>query len=240
MKFFWITVFFYLPVFAQDAYEVRYSVRLNDRINNGTPEIRRHEGLLRVEGQKSLFLLAAIDKHPNSTPELSIMFDTILVVMAHPEKNELYEVGFSFDRGFYWVKDTLYPMKWTIDTATKKIGELNCTRATCFFRGRHYTAWFTPDIPISKGPWKMGGLPGLIVELEDEGQNIVVNFMKITNGIAKPVKIPNPTMDWKDYILVRKKALQNFAANLKAEQKADCLTCNTEVSTKEGEMLEKY
>lgn len=49
-----------------------------------------------------------------------------------------------------------------------KILGYDCARATTTFRGRSYTVWFTPEIPIPSGPWKLGGLPGLILKAEDE------------------------------------------------------------------------
>lgn len=42
-----------------------------------------------------------------------------------------------------------------------------CVKATAKFRGRTYEAWFASDIPIFNGPWKFGGLPGLILSLTD-------------------------------------------------------------------------
>jgi len=42
-----------------------------------------------------------------------------------------------------------------------------CRKAVCSFRGRVIEAWFSPDIPINNGPWKFGGLPGLILKLYD-------------------------------------------------------------------------
>ena len=43
--------------------------------------------------------------------------------------------------------------------------------AECDYHGRHWKVLFTPDIPISDGPWKLNGLPGLILKTkEDAGQ----------------------------------------------------------------------
>ena len=45
--------------------------------------------------------------------------------------------------------------------------------ATCDWRGRHWTAWFSPEIPIQDCPWKLSGLPGLILEAsENSGQHV--------------------------------------------------------------------
>ena len=57
--------------------------------------------------------------------------------------------------------------KWKISDEHKQVMDYNCIKATCSFRGRDYEAWFTADIPISYGPWKFCGLPGLILEIND-------------------------------------------------------------------------
>ncbi len=61
----------------------------------------------------------------------------------------------------------LDPIQWKIEKQTKQVGNFTCKKATCRYKGREYTAWFTPEIPISDGPWKLHGLPGLILEAED-------------------------------------------------------------------------
>jgi GLPGLI family protein len=43
----------------------------------------------------------------------------------------------------------------------------NCKKALTRFAGRDYEAWFTPEIPVSEGPHKFHGLPGLIVKIND-------------------------------------------------------------------------
>lgn len=64
-------------------------------------------------------------------------------------------------------EETYASQKWMMEDSTKQVLGYTCQKAECDFRGRHYVAWFTPDIPISDGPWKFNGLPGLILEVYD-------------------------------------------------------------------------
>lgn len=65
-----------------------------------------------------------------------------------------------------------YPlMKWSLCNEKCEILGYECQKATCLFRGRNYIAWFAPLIPVQHGPWKFGGLPGLILKVSDT-QNI--------------------------------------------------------------------
>ncbi|WP_223600734.1 GLPGLI family protein [Chryseobacterium sp. GVT01B] len=56
---------------------------------------------------------------------------------------------------------------WTMSEERKKILNYECKKATTRYRGRDYTVWYTDKIPISNGPYVFGGLPGLILEIED-------------------------------------------------------------------------
>lgn len=61
-----------------------------------------------------------------------------------------------------------YPLQdWTIQADTLNVNGYLCQKATCHFRGRDFVAWFAKDIPIDNGPWKFGGLPGLILKVYD-------------------------------------------------------------------------
>lgn len=71
---------------------------------------------------------------------------------------------------------------WTIGADTKEICGYNCIKATCHWRGRDYTAWFTPDIPVSSGPWKFGGLPGLIMKIHDNENVYSFEAVAVENG----------------------------------------------------------
>ena len=60
------------------------------------------------------------------------------------------------------------PLNWKIEAETDTtIMGYKCIKATTQYAGRDYIAWFTMDIPISDGPYKFQGLPGLIVSIND-------------------------------------------------------------------------
>lgn len=59
--------------------------------------------------------------------------------------------------------------------------------ATADFRGRHWTAWFATDIPVSDGPWKLGGLPGLILEAYDKGHQYTFTAVGLERVAEEPI-----------------------------------------------------
>ncbi|PWN07075.1 GLPGLI family protein [Rhodohalobacter mucosus] len=56
---------------------------------------------------------------------------------------------------------------WSLTDESKIIMDYKAYKAETAFRGRSYTAWYTPEININAGPWKFNGLPGLILEVTD-------------------------------------------------------------------------
>ena len=87
----------------------------------------------------------------------------------------------------YRYVDSLHTQTWTMGDSTREVLGYTCQQATADFRGRRWTAWFTTDIPISDGPWKLGGLPGLILEAYDEGQQHVFTAVGLERVKDEPI-----------------------------------------------------
>ncbi|MDO4704466.1 GLPGLI family protein [Tannerella sp.] len=86
------------------------------------------------------------------------------IVKDHRTKTLSY-----YDRVFtdrYVYPDTI-AIGWQLSDETKTVCGYTCRKATATFRGRGWTAWYATDIPVNDGPWKFGGLPGLILQIED-------------------------------------------------------------------------
>ena len=67
----------------------------------------------------------------------------------------------------YVVVEEVPTMNWEIEEDTvQTILGYTCHKATTKFRGREWEVWYTDDIPTSLGPWKLNGLPGLILQAE--------------------------------------------------------------------------
>ena len=74
-------------------------------------------------------------------------------------------------------------MQWTLESEKQTICGYQCQRATCHWRGRDYEAWFTSAIPLKSGPWKFGGLPGLIMKIYDTKHLYTWEAVSVENGL---------------------------------------------------------
>lgn len=64
----------------------------------------------------------------------------------------------------YLISDTTFIRHWRIEDEHEEIMGLTCQKATS---ADTITAWFAIDVPIPDGPHTYGGLPGLILKLDD-------------------------------------------------------------------------
>ena len=120
----------------------------------------------------------------------------------------------------FLIKDNLVSYDWELTGETKNIGNYTCYKAVFEkeeesieikmidgevkeekgMKKRTIVAWYTPDVPISNGPKNFGGLPGLILEVNDGNETIMCS--EIVLNPSETIDIKEPT---KGKIVTRKK-----------------------------------
>lgn len=116
---------------------------------------------------------------------------TFSQLYMYPDSHQLYVFDrVMFDK--YIMEDEWPSIDWKITDETKKISQLNCQKAIGAWRGRTYVAWFCADLPFHAGPWKLNGLPGLIVEAVDTRQQVSFKFAgyRTLNDSKVIIKLP--------------------------------------------------
>lgn len=88
----------------------------------------------------------------------------------------------------YLIEETAPVIKWKISKDTTSFSGVKCQKATTYFKGRNWIAWFAPELAFQSGPWKLNGLPGLIIEAHDEKNEVKFQFA----GIDKVVEEEKP------------------------------------------------
>ena len=130
----------------------------------------------------------------------------------------------------FLIKDSISKIEWQLESETKHIGDYLCFKATYTkqipkrnfsfssnsikdkkskkeaevepeMTERIITAWYTPQIPVSNGPAKYQGLPGLILEVHDGKLTVICS--KIVINLEDKIEIEEPTkgkeVNQKDY-----------------------------------------
>lgn len=81
--------------------------------------------------------------------------------------------------------------EWELtDSVTNLLG-YECKGARCNFRGREWLVFYTEDIPLSEGPWKFYGLPGLIMKASDKNGHYTFECIGIKSKADRPITIYN-------------------------------------------------
>ena len=95
----------------------------------------------------------------------------------------------------FLVEEDVPTMEWEIDEdSVQTIIGYECHKAKTKFRGREWTVWYVEDIPISLGPWKFNGLPGIILQAECDG------YMSIrASGLSTTGMLPVTFYNFADY-----------------------------------------
>jgi GLPGLI family protein len=153
---------------------------------------------------------------------------TGMFVSRGRKANINYEYYHNLSKDTFWitefvgktflVKDYVPVIEWQIGNQHKTILGHACTDATAKFRGRLYHVWFAPDIPISAGPHKLYGLPGLILSAEDTTHEVKyscksIDKLNYANSYLAFDYLTSP----QKYIVTTNKNLNNFREQATAD-----------------------
>lgn len=108
------------------------------------------------------------------------------IFINYPDQNKISVVTRYLKKSFVYEEERP-ELEWTISSETETILGYECTKATASFRGRTWYAWFTMDIPLNYGPWKLSGLPGLILKAEDADRYFTFEAVGIKQNVRKPI-----------------------------------------------------
>lgn len=100
--------------------------------------------------------------------------------LTHTEK--ICDDWFRYDEG-------MPQFNWEFSDSTATILGYECRSAVCDFRGRKWTVFYCEDIPIMDGPWKLYGLPGLIMRAHDEKCHYTFECIGIKSTSDRPITI---------------------------------------------------
>ena len=78
-------------------------------------------------------------------------------------------------------EESIPTFSWELAEGDTIIIGYPCHKAVCQFRGRTWTAWYSLDLPFDNGPWKLGGLPGLILAASESRHE----FSFVATGIEQ-------------------------------------------------------
>lgn len=127
-------------------------------------------------------------------------------------KNECrFICRFALDDIMY--EDTLPAISWELQDSVANICGHLCKSATGTFRGRTYSVFYAEDIPVSAGPWKLSGLPGLILHADVDGGKFTFHAMQIGPATGAPIlwtKYPYMKVSRKQYEKMLDQMQQNF------------------------------
>lgn len=110
------------------------------------------------------------------------------VYFNYPKSGELFFTSLLINYEYCYV-EPIPKMEWKIiDGQDTTIINHKCYMATTDFCGRHYIAWFAPNIPMRYGPYKFNGLPGMILKIEDDEKFFTWTAISlVTPGNIKPM-----------------------------------------------------
>lgn len=178
-------------VFSQNNYQVKYKMTtLFDGIKNYDAKLTFSEQKSCFEYKLSIKDTATIEREDeNGNIKLTIPNKNQQTIFINYNDKNITELKSL--KSAYLVEDTLSVPKWNITDEIKNVNNYQCQKATTFFKGREYEVWYAIEYPTIFGPWKLNGLPGLIIFAQDKKSEVFFEAIEIKKTDENTCQIDN-------------------------------------------------
>jgi GLPGLI family protein len=210
--------------------EILYQTVFNMKFERDK-QYMKYSSVLQTEGSRSVFyMLPGKSENSMTESEMTIELDTMFRVEKNLQEESMVfsDINLAGKESYY--RDSIHPMQWKLTQDVKWIDSLECHKAETIFRGRKYTAWYCPAIPVPNGPWKLGGLPGLIIEAYEDNRDLyfmLSSLRNVSNGSSnamhlRPPEKYSPYPVFQQYWREMSKRMQ---ASLSAQDASEFVNC---------------
>lgn len=158
---------------AQERIKIHYTEYINIQI----PVERQEQLYIDLNNNKTIWVenlstqkLFREEEEENTSEEQGRTFtatlgrtipdDYIITDYNNKEIELIQDLG----KRVFYVKDNFIEKEWALHKESKIINDIECFKASTTFRGNDWEVWYAPSLPYPYGPWKLNGLPGLILE----------------------------------------------------------------------------
>ena len=223
MKFILVFIFFQLTLLAQNSTIGSVNYGHKQSLGLGAPVGIDYNATLAFNTEASVYVCKKDSLEGGHVNEFVTSRNKDVISLSQKVTNEKGFIYFydrknnlskSRDIGLRYVNEKTPKINWVLTNETKEIGKFLCKKAVAHFRGREYTAWYSREIPVPYGPWKLQGLPGLILEAYDTNKEIYFYFKSIEYPSKNKVYInePDPKLENKSWISINEYKEQTIRA----------------------------
>ena len=158
---------------AQTTYECMYEYQ----VKNKKSGIDTYSTILQIGGRTAKFMdyssyqVDSVTKLKEATDEIidkyrkqeqynEFFFDQTVYQNEPNGKQTVYSV---ISPDTYSYTENCPSIQWTLTEESDTICGYVCKKASGNYGGKMWTAWYAQEIPVAFGPWKLNGLPGLVM-----------------------------------------------------------------------------
>ena len=186
-----IVIFVFFCCTAMESYSQYYSATYAHNLL--LPDLNAFEGVLIFSAEFWRYDLDLDGIGPDSDNENDLIIKIGSVFNFRTMKGKYFLDQEPIFSKKHILKGELALPEWAIEEdSTRQIGGYNCLLAKADVCGRSFVVWFTPEIPVNCGPWKLWGLPGLIVDAQSVDGAIDIKLKSLKNHDTAPIE---PTVE---------------------------------------------